>query len=88
MEKWLTVLAEFFAALMKAWLGEKSRDNANKEAGAAAARQSGAEDALERAKHVQETRDDISSLSDDALAERMRRNRESKRGSSNTGGDR
>ncbi len=82
---WLTAAFEFIAALLKVWLETVSRDNAGKEAGAAAARRSGAEAALERAKDAKSNKETIIDLSDADLLERLRRNRQRKREGTDAG---
>jgi hypothetical protein len=73
---WVAAFFEFLVLLLRGFLSEKSRDAANQDAGAAKARQSSAEEALQRAKDAKEISENVSRDSDDALDDRMRRNRE------------
>jgi len=73
---WVTAFFEFLVLLLKGFISEKSRDNANKETGAAKARESGAYAALQRAKDANKTEHTISLDDDNALDDRMRRNRQ------------
>lgn len=74
--KIVQVILEFIVTLMRGWLSEVSRDNANKETGAKTAQEAGNAAALERAKDAAEVRTDIRTLSDDDLDDRMRDNAE------------
>lgn len=68
----LNAFLTFVAKLFTSWLGEKSRDVAHENLGAEKAKNKGLEKTAERAKNAKEVSDDIATLDDDALDDRLR----------------
>lgn len=73
---WINTGIQLIVELVRGWLSELSRDKANRDAGEAEAKQVASDAALERAENAKEVANEIPTLDDDALDNRMRHNRD------------